>query len=346
MTSSAAADAGPGIAVIVPVLNEAAYIEACLYSLLPQAREAGAIIMVMDGGSTDGTQAMVTAIAAGYPELKLFANPKRIQSAAVNLAARIAPPSVRLLLRADAHASYPPDFIRLCVAAKHAQLATSVVVPMITKGLGGMQTAIAAVQNSRLGNGGSAHRVGRPSGLVEHGHHALFDRAFFLLVGGYDENFTHNEDAELDRRAVALGGRIWMCSEAPIIYYPRRTLAALAKQYVKHGSGRMRMLRRHRLWPRPRQLAAPAILTLTIASLLLLPVSPWFALFPACYAGACALWAVVSAVRGRNVWLLGIAPAAMVVHFAWAIGFIREGVRARKDFFFEKKKQKTLALAP
>jgi succinoglycan biosynthesis protein ExoA len=332
MTPGMTISTHPELAVIVPVLNEAAYIEACLASLLPQARDAGAIVMVMDGGSTDGTQAIVTALAAAHPELKLFANPKRIQSAAVNLAARIAPPSVRLLLRADAHASYPPDFIQLCVAAKHAQLATSVVVPMITKGLGGMQTAIAAVQNSRLGNGGSAHRVGRASGLVDHGHHALFDRAFFLLAGGYDENFTHNEDAELDRRATMLGGRIWMCSEAPITYYPRRTLGALAKQYVKHGSGRMRMLRLHRLWPRPRQLAAPAILLLTLASLLLLPVSPWFALFPACYAGACALWAVSSALRARNAWLLGIAPAAMIVHFAWAIGFIREAFRGRTLF--------------
>jgi succinoglycan biosynthesis protein ExoA len=199
---------------------------------------------------------------------------------------------------------------------------------MRTEGQGGVQNAIAAVQNSRLGNGGAAHRAGGMSGFVEHGHHALFDRAFFLRLGGYDESFTHNEDAELDRRAVAAGGRIWMCREAVMIYFPRRTLGALARQYFKHGAGRMRMLRRHRLIPRPRQLAAPFILLASLLSVTLLPVSVWFVLFPAAYAGACLIWALTSAARARDAWLIFIAPAAIVTHFAWAAGFLREALRA------------------
>ncbi len=319
----------PGeLAIVIPVLNEAAYIEDCLHSLLPQAVAAGALVMVMDGGSTDGTQAIVHRLAARFPGLSLQDNPKRIQSAALNLAARVAPDHVRLLLRADAHALYPPDFVTRCVGALHEQQATSVVVPMRTVGRGGLQKAIAAVQSSRLGNGGAAHRVGSRSGFVDHGHHALFDRRFFLSLNGYDESFTHNEDAELDRRAVAAGGRIWMCSEAPITYFPRRTLGALARQYFKHGVGRMRTLRRHRLWPRPRQLAAPAILILCAVSLALMPFSLWFALFPATYATCCILWALVSAARARDPWLLGVAPAAMVVHLAWGTGFLRESFSA------------------
>ncbi len=314
----------PVLAVIVPVLNEAAFIEACLRSLLPQARAAGAAVMVMDGGSTDGTQAIVAALARDYPELSLHDNPKRIQSAAVNLAARTAPDSVTMLLRADGHCLYPPDFIALCVDALRRENATSVVVPMRTVGTGGLQKAIAAVQNSRLGNGGSAHRVGGRSGFVEHGHHALFDRAFFLRLGGYDETFSHNEDAELDRRAVAAGGRIWMCGDAAVTYFPRRTLGALARQYFRHGAGRMRTLRRHRLKPRLRQLAAPALLVVCVASLILVPWNPWFAAIPAAYATACLLWAVASAGRARDPWLLGVAPAAMIVHMAWAFGFFTE----------------------
>jgi succinoglycan biosynthesis protein ExoA len=315
------------LAVVIPVLNESAYIAACLHSLLPQAREAGAVLMVMDGGSTDGTQSIVARLAQDHPELSLLNNPKRIQSAAVNLAAQIAPPSVRLLLRADAHSLYPPNFIATCVAALHANHATSVVVPMHTVGRGGLQNAIATVQASRLGNGGSAHRVGGRSGFVDHGHHALFDREFFLKLGGYDEGFSHNEDAELDRRAIAAGGRVWMCAEAAITYFPRRSLGALARQYCNFGSGRMRMLRRHHLRPKPRQMAAPTILILCVLSLLLLPLSPWFGLFLALYAGSCVLWAVISAVRSRDPWLLGVAPAAMVVHLAWGFGFLREALR-------------------
>jgi succinoglycan biosynthesis protein ExoA len=325
MTNAAA----PELAIVIPVLNEAAYIEACIASLLPQAQAAGATIMVMDGGSTDGTQAIVAALARRHAAMSLIENPKRIQSAAVNLAARIAPASVRLLLRADAHAAYPPNFVALCVAALRANDATSVVVPMRTTGLGGLQNAIAAVQNSRLGNGGAAHRAGGVSGFVDHGHHAVFDRAFFLGLGGYDESFTHNEDAEFDRRAIDAGGRIWMCREAAITYYPRRTLSALARQYFRHGAGRMRTLRRHRLLPRPRQLAAPAILVGSLLCAAMLPFSPWFAIFPASYVAACLIWALISAAQTGDPWLLGIGPAAIVTHISWGAGFLAEAMKRR-----------------
>ncbi len=109
---------------------------------------------------------------------------------------------------------------------------------MATVGKVGFQRAVAAAQNSVLGNGGSAHRRAAVSRYVDHGHHAAFDRAFFLSIGGYNETFSHNEDAEYDHR-VALGRRqsesgcvAMSCSAT----FPRRTPAgALAKQYFRHG---------------------------------------------------------------------------------------------------------------
>ena len=35
---------------------------------------------------------------------------------------------------------------------------------------------------------------------ADHGHHALMRISAFRAVGGYDESFSHNEDAELDYR--------------------------------------------------------------------------------------------------------------------------------------------------
>ena len=314
-------DPATRLAIIIPVLNEAAYIANCLAALLPQAAAAQADIMVLDGGSTDGTQAIVTTLAATHARLRLVDNPQRLQSAALNLAARLAAPDVGVLVRADAHAGYPADFIARVTTALRDQRATSVVVPMITRGTSPMQRAIAAVQNSRLGNGGSAHRVGGHSGLVEHGHHAAFDRAFFMALGGYNASFSHNEDAELDVRALRAGGRIWMCGEAVITYFPRSTLGALARQYLRHGSGRARTLLLHHLRPRPRQMAAPAILAMVVLCALMSPLSPWLLLGPLAYAAACAVWALATCVRENDPALLAMAPAAIIVHLAWAAGF-------------------------
>ncbi|MDR3536966.1 MAG: glycosyltransferase family 2 protein [Acetobacteraceae bacterium] len=324
------------VAIVVPVLNEERYIEACLHALLQQAAGIDADVLVFDGGSTDATRQIVARLQASHPRLALHDNPGRLQSAAVNLAARIASPDVTVLVRADAHAGYPPDFVATCVTALRQHDATAVVVPMRTVGVGGMQRAIAAVQNSRLGNGGAAHRVGGKSGFVDHGHHAAFDRAFFQRIGGYDETFSHNEDAEHDERARRAGGRIWMCAEATIDYFPRTRLWPLARQYFKHGSGRAGTMLKHRMRPRPRQMAAPVILIGCIGGLLLEPLQPWLAAGPAGYLLGCLTWGSLAAARARDPWLLAIAPAAMTVHFSWGAGFlstILAKVRARSGAY-------------
>jgi succinoglycan biosynthesis protein ExoA len=326
------------VAIVVPVLNEERYIEACLEPLLCQAAEIDADVMVFDGGSTDGTRQIVARMQEAHSRLVWHDNPGRLQSVAVNLAARVAPADVTVLVRADAHAGYPPHFVVTCVAALRAHNATAVVVPMRTVGVGGMQRAIAAVQNSRLGNGGAVHRAGgTKSGFVDHGHHAVFDRAFFQAIGGYDETFSHNEDAELDERARRTGGRIWMCAEATIDYFPRTRLWPLARQYFNYGAGRAGTLLKHQVPPRPRQMAAPAILIGCIGGIALEPFLPWFAAAPIGYALGCVGWGSLAAVRARDPWLLAIAPAAMTVHLSWAAGFLSTvlgAARARSPLYF------------
>jgi len=317
------------VTLAVPVLNEEAYIASCLASLLEQRDTYRLEILVLDGGSTDRTAEIVRDMQRQHPEIRLVANPARLQSAAVNLAARIAAPEALVLLRADAHAWYPPGFVTRVVDTLREQNATSVVVPMITEGKEGLQRGIAAAQNSRLGNGGSAHRLGLHSGWVDHGHHAAFDRAFFLAIGGYDESFTHNEDAELDYRARAAGGRIWLCAEAPVTYYPRKDLVSLAKQYMRHGAGRARTMLKHGMRPKLRQMAPVLALLGCAAGLALAPFWPSALLIPGLYVALCLGWGLVLAVKGRDPWLAGAGPAAITMHLAWGFGFLRSLLRHR-----------------
>lgn len=319
----------PEIAIVVPVLNEARWIDACLRSLLQQDAGGDYAIMVVDGGSTDGTLASVAEWARRDPRITAHHNPHRRQAAAFNLAARIADPGVRVLVRADAHAAYPPNFLRHCVTSLATRNATSVVVPMHTVGTCAFQRAAAAAQNSRLGNGGSAHRSAGVSRFVDHGHHAAFDRAFFTAVGGYDTRFSHNEDAEHDIRAHAVGGRIWLCAEAAVTYYPRDSMRGLAIQYYRHGRGRARTLRLHAIRPRVRQMIPVAVLGGVAFGVVLSSVSPWFMLLPASYAAVCAGWSAWRAAAARDPALLLSAPALMAMHLAWACGAIRETLASR-----------------
>ena len=312
----------PPTAIIIPTLNEEPYIERCLLSLLRDSPDCVRQVMVVDGGSTDLTVAIARAVAQTDSRILVLHNPKRLQSAAINLAARAAAPEISVLLRADAHSDYPRGFIMACIDALRTHDAASVVVPLVTVGTTGPQRAIAAAQNSRLGNGGSPHRIGDGGRYVDHGHHAAFDRVTFLRIGGYDEAFSHNEDAEFDHRLARAGGRIWM-ADAAATYFPRRTFRSLARQYLNNGAGRARTIRRHHMRPKLRQMMPLILLTTTVGGLVLTLDSWWFGLLPLGYVLGCIGWGLIEAARRRDGWLIAMGPAAITMHMAWAIGFIK-----------------------
>jgi succinoglycan biosynthesis protein ExoA len=322
------AEALPFFSVVIPVLNEERHIGTILASLLVQLQDEEAEILVMDGGSSDGTRSIVTAVAATNEMVRWIDNPGRTQSAACNLAAENLAPQSRILLRVDAHAAYPRDFVFQVINALRTTGATSVVVPMRTVGIGAQQRAIAAAQNSRLGNGGSSHRRIAASRFVDHGHHAAFDLDFFRSVGGYDRSFTHNEDGEFDVRGLRAGGRVWLCSEAVIDYFPRDSLSGLCRQYVRHGRGRARTTRKHGLRLKARQ-ALPLLLLPMTAIGLLSPVLPWIGIPGGIYLCSSVLWGMVTAVKRRDPALLLMGPAAVVMHLSWATGFFDGWLRAR-----------------
>ncbi len=326
--TAAAADprAAPSLLVVAPCLNEEPHLPALLSTLAADPMAANALIVVADGGSTDRSVEVVEALAAADPRVRLLRNPKRIQSAGVNLAVTTHGSDADYLVRVDAHAGYPDDYLTRLVGACEDAGADSVTVAMRARSHAGacFQVATAAAQNSVLGTGGSPHRAEGGRRWVDHGHHALFKMAAFRAVGGYDESFTHNEDAELDARLAARGARILLAGDIVIDYYPRATAVALAQQYFRFGRGRARMLLRHRKRPKLRQLLTPAVapaLVLALASPLWLPWPPWAAAPAAAWLATCLGYgALAGAQEGRACALAAGVPAALM-HAAWSAGF-------------------------
>ncbi len=314
----------PFVTIVMPALNEEKYIESAIVSVLPARDDNQVELLVMDGGSTDATRKIVARLSAADPRIRLVHNEGRLQSAGVNLAASIADPKADYLIRADCHAVYPPGFARACIDTIRKHHATSVVIAMRTCGRSPMQTAIAAAQNSRLGNGGSAHRRLGLTGYVDHGHHAAFDRKAFRAVGGYDETCPYNEDAELDKRIVAAGGRIYLNGNIAIDYFPRDNLKALARQYANHGWGRANTLLKHGGTLQIRQILPVIVLLGCLAGLVLgLAAHPIFFVAPVAYVAAACTWGLVLAIKQRSVATLLTGPAAIVMHMGWAAGFLK-----------------------
>ncbi|QQO20339.1 glycosyltransferase family 2 protein [Bradyrhizobium diazoefficiens] len=309
------------ILIVIPVLNEADHIESVVRNLARDNHHEDRTIVVADGGSTDGTPDIVRTLAKEIDDLHLLHNPRRLQSAGVNLAVKVYGADAQVMVRCDAHCGYPPQYVSSLLKTLRERNADSVVVPMDSRGDNRLQKAIAWVSDTKVGSGGSAHRGGKQSGFVDHGHHAAITIDAFRRVGGYDETFTHNEDAEFDCRLRAIGGRIFLDSDIRLSYRPRSGLLSLAKQYFNYGRGRSRTVRRHPGSLRLRQFLVPAHVAVTFCAILLSPVAPALLALPAAYLTILWLTAVAIAVRHRSIGGLLALPAAVVMHFAWALGF-------------------------
>jgi len=311
------------VLIVIPCLNEREHIAKLLAQLRDNTAELDCLIVIADGGSTDGTADILAEVTARDPSLKIIFNPKQIQSAGVNLAVRAFGEGRQWLVRLDAHAQYPTGYIKTLIAEAHRTNAASVVVAMTSRGTEGFQSAVATVQNSVLGAGGAAHRRAGKAQFVDHGHHALFDLRRFNAVGGYDETASHNEDAEFDIRLTRDGGKIWLTRAVEVVYFPRTTVRALYRQYVCYGRGRAATLVRHRRIPKLRQLlpacVAPAIATSFLA--------PWYMIagIPALFwAVSCGLVGAGLGLRAGSRGALFAVIAAMTIHTAWSIGFWQE----------------------
>jgi len=306
--------------IVIPALNEAQAIASVIAGLLQDDGLEDPLIVVADGGSTDETRDIVREIAHRDPRVRLIDNPARLQSAGVNLAAEAVAGDRSWLVRVDAHGDYPDNYASTLIAEALRTGATSVVVSMDTKGEGGFQRAVAIAQNSRLGTGGSAHRAATQGQWVDHGHHALFDLAAFEAAGGYDETFSHNEDAELDLRLLQAGGRIWLTDRLRIGYHPRRTPGALWNQYFSYGKGRARTVLKHGACLKIRQ-AAPLAIAPAVVCAVLAPLFAALAIPALLWAAFSLSYGVGLAARRRDAWAVLSGPAAMIMHLAWSAGY-------------------------
>ena len=311
---------GTAVLVVIPSFNEAEHIEDLVLKLLEDTDQLKVRIVVADGGSTDDTCAIVRRLAERESRVILLDSKKRI-AASLNEAVANYGDAAEFLIRIDAHAEYPPQYCTRLLAVQSETGADSVVVSMITRGRSCFQRAAAAAQNSFLGNGGSPHRNPSKGRWVDHGHHALMRTAAYRTVGGYDESFFWNEDAELDRRLRAAGFRIYLVGGLSIGYFPRRSVAALFRQYFNYGRGRARNFLKHRERLRLRQMLPLAVVP-ALGMLLLAPVSLVFAAPALMWCLACVGYGIWLGVKARNPCAAAAGIAAIVMHAGWSFGFV------------------------
>ena len=312
----------PPITIILPTLNERAHIRDCLDSLLAQDYDSVAAILVVDGGSRDGTREIVSS-EGGI--VRLLDNPRMTAAAAMNIG--IAECATEKFVRVDAHTLYASDYVSRSVATSLETGAEVVGGPMRPVGTNPFGRAVAAVTTSPLGVGPGRFHYSETLEEVETVYLGIFDKAFVLKVGGYDETDLQwaAEDQELNFRIRKAGGRIILDPRIRSTYFPRNNPRALARQYHNYGMCKASTLKKHRILPYWRPMA-PALMVLAsivwvISTALIGP--RWIAPLPfAGYGVAAAMIGIrMSSVRGVTPHRVAIALS--ICHWCYGIGFWR-----------------------
>ena len=236
------------VSVIVPVRNEAQWIERTLSQLIAQDYDPGRFdILVIDGQSTDGTPELIGRLAALHENVRLLSNPRRLSSAARNIGIRQSRGDVVVVI--DGHCEFEDDrYLRKLADAFDRSGADCIgrPQPLDISGASSLQRAIAAARSSRLGHHPDSHVYSSEEGFVPAESVATaYRRSVFDTVGYFDETFDACEDVELNHRIDRAGLRCFFTPEVAVRYAPRDSLGGLFRQLVRYGRGRVRLLRKH-----------------------------------------------------------------------------------------------------
>lgn len=306
--SKPAAPWAPTVTVAIPVLNEERHIGACLDAVAAQTYPNICEVLVVDGGSTDQTRAVVQSRS----DAVLVDNPGRIQARGLNVA--LAAAKGEIFVRVDGHTVLCRNYVERCVdtlARTGAAMVGGAMTPVA--GPGWASQGIAAAMTSRLGAGPARfHRRTGKGRWVDTVYLGAFFTNVARSVGGYAEDMRVNEDAELAWRIRSKGG-IWLDPTIRSTYVPRGTLAGLSRQFWHYGRGRAATVRRHPGSLAQRQLVPPALI-IGLAS-------PWRRHLLGGYATLIAGRTVIEAwTKGPAATSLGVALPVM--HLSWGAGFL------------------------
>jgi glycosyltransferase involved in cell wall biosynthesis len=323
--------AGTGSAsVLIPVLNEESHLPETTRAMLAQHFDGDIEFLFVDGGSTDRTREMLEELAAQDPRVRVFDNPARQTTAALNIALRNA--RGEYVVRMDAHSEYPSNYIAGAVERLRKGDVHWVCGPAIAEGEGPWSATVAAALQTPLGQGGSRKWApGQTEVELDTGvFTGVWRREYLEELGGWDEGWPINQDSELAARVFEHGGRIVCLPELAACYTPRNSPKSLARQYWRYGYYRTKTSRFHPDSMRRPHAVAPAIV-LTLLAAVIGPSHVRTAARAAIGAYVAALFAVslraFLGAEGERPDLLRMPAALAIMHLSWGGGFFAASAR-------------------
>jgi len=319
----------PLVSIIIPCRKERAWIQGCLESILqndyPKERLE---LLVVDGMSEDGTRAVVEALAGRYPFVRLLDNPRQITPAALNIG--IAHARGEVIMRADAHATYPTNYISSLVQALEETGADNVGGLWTIKpgGTTAVARAIAVGESHPFGVGNARYRIGASSPCwVDTVPFGCYRREVFDRIGTFDEQLIRNQDLELNLRLAKSGGRILLVPSVACDYHARDSLGKLWRMSYQNGYYNALVVRKLRGRLTLRHTIPPLFVAALFLTGILAPWCWWmaaaFAAIVAAYLFLVAFFSVRVALRRGLRCALALALVFPTLHVGNGLGTLK-----------------------
>lgn len=326
----------------MPVLNERAYLEHAVSSVLAQELTGPSELVLALGPSTDGTTELAEKLAEDDDRIRLVENPAAHIPVGLNAAIRAS--RYPTIVRVDAHSELSPGYAQRALATLERTGAANVGGVMRADGRTPFQRAVARAYNSPVGLGGGAYHGTTHEGEAESAYLGVMRRSVLDEVGFFDESIRRGEDWELNLRIRQAGHRVWLDPKLSVTYWPRESWWRLARQFRATGAWRGELVRRYGRSNGLRFFAPPALVLNVILALMvgILQIARVLSGIASLVASlvylpliAYALLVAVMALQpgeGRTarerIWTLAVLPT---MHLAWGLGFIGGVLRGARD---------------
>jgi glycosyltransferase involved in cell wall biosynthesis len=326
----------------MPVLNERAYLEHAVASVLAQDVGAPAELVLALGPSTDGTTELAEHLAAADERIRLVRNPEAHIPVGLNAAIRAS--RYPIVIRVDAHSELSAGYAARALETLDRTHSANVGGIMHAEGRSPFQKAVARLYNSPVGLGGGAYHGRTVEGEAESAYLGVMRRDVLDEVGLFDESIRRGEDWELNLRIRRAGHRVWFDPALSVTYWPRESWLRLARQFRATGAWRGELVRRFGRVNGIRYFAPPALVLLVALALVVAVLQ-----LTGVVAGALSLITslvayvplalylilvigVAFAPGGgglrQRLWTLIVLPT---MHLSWGIGFLGGVLRGARD---------------